>query len=507
VAINIDIAANVRQFQKGTEDAERSLDDLGGVLDDVARDTARSADKAGDSLGDGIEKGVKKASKASDKLGDDIGDSVKKGAKEGEQATEKLERSFKELADSAAKTDPGKDLGTSVKKGTDDAKEGLGEFKDEANSTAREAAASFDGSAESIGDAFQEVAANAFAGFGPAGAAAGLLIAASLGTVFAKLQEGSENTEAFKEKVAELGQEFIDAGGVGEASLDFVIDKLKELATTTEDGVVSLEDLQKAVEGAGNGKNFDDIAKAVAGAGGNIDELLEKQKDVLKQLEEEAQQSDMTKTGVYRDNLEKAQSQQLVVAELEKAKTAADAAKAGEEAYAASGGPALQAKADLINNINDAYDEAAGGADDYVDAESGIFDVQGFIDSMNQREQALKDYQETLATAALTPAAKAFISSQGVDSASTFMAGYKTATPAQQAELNRIWSEAGKSSSGTFSSNVKANLSNAGYNATVKLNPDGSNIAAYLQQTKTQNVLLRVQNRIDLPASSGMGVP
>lgn len=506
---NIDVGANTRDFQRATKDIEKALDGVADSLDDVGRDTQRSAAKAGNALGDAYKDGAKGAERSVKGIGDKLGDSVKDGQKEASQATKKLEANFKELADAGKKADPGKDLGTSVKKGTDDAKEGLGEFKDEANSTAREAAASFDGSAESIGDAFQEVAANAFAGFGPAGAAAGLLIAAGLGTVFAKIQEGSDNTEAFKEKVSELGQEFIDAGGVGEASLDFVIDKLKQLATEADPAVTNLEQLQEAVEGAGNGKNFEDIARAVAGAGANVDDLLKKQKDYLDELEEEAQTSDQTATGVYRDNLKKAQAQQLVVEELEKAKTAADAAKAGEEAYAASGGPALQAKADLISNLNDAYDEAAGGAEDFIDKESGIFDVQGFIDSMAQREQALRDYQETLATAALTPEAKAFISSQGVDSAATFMAGYKTATPAQQADLNRIWSEAGKTSSGTFSSNVKANLSNAGYNATVALNPDMSRITAELQRTRVLNIEARIKNNIasQLPPGQGMGVP
>jgi hypothetical protein len=509
VAINIDIGMNVRDFQRGQTDIENGLEQTSDALDALAKASQRAAREGGRALSDGFEDGARDAERAVDRLGDDMGDSVKAGARDVDQETEKLEKSFKELADTAKKEtrDLGDGMGTSVKKGTDDAKEGLGEFKDEANSTAREAAASFDGSAESIGDAFQEVAANAFAGFGPAGAAAGLLAAAGLGVIFSKLQEGGEESEAFKEKVAELGAEFIDAGGKGEASLEYVIDKLKELATTTEDGVINLQQLQEAVEGAGNGKNFEDIARAVAGAGGNIDELVEKQKKVLEQLEEEAQTSDQTATGVYRDNLKKAQAQQLVVDELEKARIAADAAKAGEEAYAASGGEALQAKADLISNIDAAYDDAAGGAESFIDAESGIFDVQGFIDSMNQREQALKDYQDTLATAALTPEAKAFISSQGVDSAATFMAGYKTATPAQQAELNRIWSEAGKTSSGSFSASTRAQLSQAGYEAQVKLNPDATAIRNYLNQTKTQDVLLRVQNRIDLPARSGMGVP
>ncbi|MET4053585.1 hypothetical protein ABID81_002963 [Frigoribacterium sp. PvP054] len=482
--INIDIAANVRAFQKGTENVADSLDDVSDALDDLTRDAERSANKTGDALGDG----------------------VKDGAKDAGNATEKLERKFSDLADAAKRTDPGKELGDSVRRGTKNAEEGLGEFRDEANSTAKESAASFDGSFESVADAIQEIAANAFAGFGPAGAVAGLAAAAGIGLVIAKMDEGNESTERFKERVGELTEELISVGD-GAVGIDYIVDKLQEMATATDDAEVSLSDLKKIADESGS--SYEDLARAYAGSGDDLAKLIEKTKEQKQALEDsnKAEQEGLN----YRDKVggddPRIAATQTYIDYLQNAKKAQDEAKANEQLYADANGPELAAKAELIGNINDAYDDAAGGAEDFINKESGIFDVQGFIDSMTQREQALRDYQETLATAALTPEAKAFISSQGVDSASTFMAGYKTATPAQQAELNRIWSEAGKTSSGAFSNTTQASLSNAGYNATVRLNPDGSNIQAYLNQTKTQNVLLRVQNRIDLPANQGMGVP
>lgn len=107
---------------------------------------------------------------------------------------EKAERALEDLDDTVARPriNPG----------------GLSEFRDEANSTAREAAASFDGSAESTADAFQEVAANAFAGFGPAGAAAGIAAAVGLGVALAKLNEISEEINAAKEAGAEWASSF-----------------------------------------------------------------------------------------------------------------------------------------------------------------------------------------------------------------------------------------------------------------------------------------------------------
>jgi hypothetical protein len=102
---------------------------------------------------------------------------------------------------------------------------GLEEFNDEASGTAREAAASFDGSAESIGEVFQEVAANAFAGFGPAGAAAGIAAAVGLGTAIAAVQTLAEENTAAKEAATDMATAMVD--GTHDAR-----DAFREYATT-----------------------------------------------------------------------------------------------------------------------------------------------------------------------------------------------------------------------------------------------------------------------------------
>ena len=485
--INIDIAANVRDFQKATSDAEKGLDDVSDALDALAKGAQQEAREAGRGISDGFKDGTREAEKAVDKLGDDMGDSVKDGAREVDQETEKLEKSFKQLADTAKREtkDLGDPMAISTRKGVDDAKEGLNEFKDEANSTAKESAASFDGSFESIGDVVQEIAANAFAGFGPAGAVAGIAAAAGIGIAIAKMEEGAESTERFKERVGELTGELIEVG-TGTVGIEYIVDKLKEMATATDDAEVSLSDLKDVADESGS--SYTDLARAYAGSGGDLDKLIKKTREQKKALEESnaAEQEGLT----YRDKVGGADPRidatQKYIDYLEQAKSARDEATRNEKLYADANGPALAAKAELIENIDSAYDDAAGSAEDFIDKESGLFDVQGFIDSMNQRAQALIDYQETLATAALTPEAKAFISSQGVDSAATFLAGYKTATPAQQAELNRIWSEAGKTASGSFSSSVKADLANAGYSADVKLVANDADFRAYLSRQRFQ---------------------
>jgi uncharacterized protein YoxC len=486
---NLSIGADTRGFSSAIKSGLIDpLEDVEDVIDKVSR--------SGDDVGQGLEEGMRKAQRE-----------TKDAAEEIDTLQDNIKRVNKAAKDFGV--DGGSGISDGVRKGTDDAKEGLGEFKDEANSTAREAAASFDGSAESIGDAFQEVAANAFAGFGPAGAAAGLLIAAGLGTVFAKIQEGSENTEEFKAKVAELGQEFIDAGGVGEASLDFVIDKLKELATTTEDGVTSLDDLQDAVSKA-DGKNFEDIATAVAGAGGNIDDLVKKQEKYLEQLEEESQLADASVSGAQKSATEKAIAQQLVVDELHKAADAAHQARDAEAAYNAAGGPELEAKAESVSDyadaVQDAYADAGASVEEYT--ENGVTNLQKYTEEAQAQADAVTAYQTNMVALSglLSDEALAYVASLGPKAAPIIDAFVK-APLSQQQQTAAVWQQLGSTSTNAFSNKVKNDLSGANYSAPVRLLADGSNIQQYLNQTKTQNVLLRVQNRIDLPANQGMGVP
>lgn len=165
----IDMGLNASGVAKGAKDAERALADLEDAVEDIGRGGARDVDKLEDSLRDV----QRQAARTEDAL-DDIGDTSK--------------RSF------------------------DKAEDGLDNFKDEANQTARESAASFDGSAESIADAFQEVAANAFADFGPAGAAAGLAAAAGIGLVTAEIQKQQEEAEKLKQRLSDLYLEALESG-------------------------------------------------------------------------------------------------------------------------------------------------------------------------------------------------------------------------------------------------------------------------------------------------------
>lgn len=164
---------------------------------------------------------IKGTDKISDAL-DDVADDLKDLGKHGDTLDDKVSSAFKSIADDARKA--GKDIGHDVKSGTDKAGEGLGEMRREAASTATESAASF-GSIEDGAGALQEILANAFAGFGPAGMAAGLVAAAGIGLAISAMQESAETATAAKQKAVDMVDALAEAGGEL-ASVD-VADKIK----------------------------------------------------------------------------------------------------------------------------------------------------------------------------------------------------------------------------------------------------------------------------------------
>lgn len=203
----IGIGADTRAFEdnikrgviRPAEEAEKALQELGDT--DAGGDAARDLEKVEDALKRGVIDPAEDAEKALKEIGDtDAGTDAARDLDKLEDALRDAQKQTERMSESMD------DVGDRGRRAFDKAGEGAEEFKDEANSTAREAAASFDGSAESIADAFQEVAANAFAGFGPAGAVAGLAAAAGIGLAVA----GFEDVQKAQEKAAELASEWAD---------------------------------------------------------------------------------------------------------------------------------------------------------------------------------------------------------------------------------------------------------------------------------------------------------
>lgn len=154
-----------------------------------------------------------------DKLGDEARDTARQ-----------VDKAFDTIARASTKS------ARKMDDDSDNIRRSLGDVRDEAGSTAREAAASFSGSGD-ISDAFQELAANAPSVLGPIGLAAGAAAATGVGLIRAE-------AEKLKELVGEMVDEMIEQGGkLGE---EFVNAKLSEFA---KDG--TLEKLKQLADDAG----------------------------------------------------------------------------------------------------------------------------------------------------------------------------------------------------------------------------------------------------------------
>lgn len=397
--------------------------------------------------------GVDDVNSALKKIDDNLGDV----AKSGDSDLGKLEKSLKDLNQEAIKTGDefDKSIGKGTKKAAKEAEGGLKDFKQEAGSTARESAASFDGSATSIVDAFQEVAANAFEGFGPAGAAAGIAIAAGIGLATQAFDKSQADAERLKGKINDLADALIESGG--DLNLGYVVDTLKSLATGAGDGEKSLKDLKTIAERSG--LSFEDLANAVAGNVTSYDDLIQAANDA-KKTEYEGRGPG------WSDRF-------AAIAEytklLEDSKKVAEDAAQIQLIAAQAGVGELQAKLDVQTQVNQAYDDAAGNIEPYINEESKLFDTAAYITAMQEREKALADYQSALATSGLDSNAKAFLATQGEEAAAAMLQGYTNGDAKTKAELSRIWSEAGKQASGDASQEIDAGLKD---DKTVKITAD-----------------------------------
>jgi hypothetical protein len=405
-------------------------------------------------------KGVKRGEEALEDFADGLDDA----AKDGNASAEKLERSLSEVvAEVNNLGNKSESAMRRMRQSTNDAGDGVKDLKEESVSTAREAAASFDGSAESIVDAFQEVAANAFVGFGAKGVAAGLAAAAGLGLIVAAFEELDKKQQENEQKAADLAATYIEVGDSVVGAIEASNDKLKEMALTTDDNVMSLTDLQKAAERMG--VPFEDLARAYAGNSDEIDrqiELLEEKREIeLDSYNKNARNADDLQKSIndrYNDQIEG----------LKEVNKSVEEAQAIEQAYYDSGAARAAEKATAISNINDEYDQVVNSVTDYVNAETGILDVEAYLAAIEARRQALVDYQNDLAASNLTDEQKAQLNAMGTEAAAVWLDAYTSPSTSddQKRRMSASLKEASSEASGVaiqtvetaFSDGVKTEL-------------------------------------------------
>lgn len=411
---NLPFLADTSQFIRGTKDMAGALDDVADSLDDLAKDSAKHAEKAGDKLGDGFKDGAKQASTALGK----VDDSLKDTGTEAKTLDSKASAAFKSIAADAKSS--GDKVGKSQKEGFKEAESGVKEFGEEANSTAKESAASFDGSAESIIGSFQEVAANAFAGFGPAGAIAGLAAAAGIGIAITQMQAGAEEANKFKEASVSLAGEIVDAGGrIEDVDLGGIISawgrtviednwitpwaneastKFQETAKDAKTAGTDIGDSIRAAAGSA-----DDSRKFLDGTSQAWQDLTDKMEEgtTYGQMGEEQLDASATAAKTQRDALSDLRGQ----AE-DNIKTTGDAIEIAklETDVTEDGTAATEAATKALEEKARAMSDAAGNAMDSVTAEiayndamaQGAKDIAGNGKGLDLHTAAGKANQQTL---------------------------------------------------------------------------------------------------------------
>lgn len=167
MALKLDILANTRDLVSNMKKAGESVEDVSDALDDLAKDGGRDG--------------------------------------------EKLERTFKDLAREAKKTDKAvQDIGDRSGGGFAKAGAASGEFKDEALSNFSEVTSSFDGSMSSISELAQGTLGGVAANLPGIGVAAGVA-AAGLGAITARFTELGEENKRIKDGIIADAIELGDA--------------------------------------------------------------------------------------------------------------------------------------------------------------------------------------------------------------------------------------------------------------------------------------------------------
>lgn len=259
------IVSDVREVLRGNEAMEKGFEDTADSLDELARaaqDSGRRTERALDGVGDGADDASTKlerkfrdafreVEKDAKKAGDEVGDRLKDGGRDAERSAERVGDAFREAGD-------------------------------EAGSSAREAAASFSGEITDVADLAQETLANAFAGFGPVGAAAGIAAAAGLGALWTSI---SDNAEASKEVIANMYESMKESGAayVGE---EYVRQAADDIIQGADTAIVSMDRVRETVEATGLSAGT--VIRAYAGDAEAMAEVIGTAADKQRELQDEA---------------------------------------------------------------------------------------------------------------------------------------------------------------------------------------------------------------------------
>lgn len=385
----IAIAAETGAFEKGVksgvveplEDAEKALKDLGDV-----------------SVGRDIDKDLQVAQRATKEL-----------KSETKEAADAIEQAFRQ---SYKKVKDDSDDATKKMKG------GFQEAKEEASSSGREAAASFGGGFDDVADFVQETLANALGGFGPIGAAAGIALAAVIGTALSQAEAAQQKLNDAREAAADLASQMYENGGTLPLQ-----ERVEELFTIlsreakpngqlqsmvdqwTDFGTV-LEDLKHTAEQTG--RPASELLDALTGSDlEGAREILARVNEELDGMSEWTPVWDEQRQSLegYRTELETAIATSEQAAEINQMVSESGAAAAAARAQAEEeAADRIKAASDsVVEEQLGGYDRMRTAAYEKATADDAAFDVGKWLTYVEESRVAADTYRENLQTMQLTP--------------------------------------------------------------------------------------------------------
>lgn len=394
------------------------------------------------------------------KAGDDAGASLEKSMKGAQTATETSARTIEETNQSIVQSN--KRTYTQDKENFELSEGEKNRIQKEsvkagasavAQTVAQSASALQDIGTDAAGTVGNIAATVAGVSMNPIVAAVGAGVATVAGFVGGLISKANSDTEELDKSVQDLTDDFIKSGTSGKASLGYIVDQMKKIADGTDEAGLSLEDIKKRAKELG--VPFKDLAAAHAGSTAAVDKNIAAAKRQAASAEATiratAQEGGFAAEQAHDEAVRKFKDAETELANLEALKAKLKDAAKNEKDAAAAGLPAWERKLNLMNQVDDAYTDAASDVDDYINKETGLFDVKAYIKAMEARSKALDDYKNDLNNSKLSASAKDFLESQGEEASATMLQGYKKSSPAQQAELNRIWSISGQTSSDNYS--------------------------------------------------------
>lgn len=430
--------ADVRlTFDADTRAAERGVDRL-----------ARGTDELVDALED-----VQPAARDAERALDDVEDA----ADDARDAAEDLADDLRDLED-AAPDDLGRRMGDDLEDGFRRASDGADEFKDEAQQSAREGAASFSGEFEDVADYMQEVLANALSGFGPVGAAAGLAAAAGLGILVSTLQAGEEKAEETKDRIIDLADQIREVDGdlsrldMNAILLDWgsqISDTKRWFELWQDAPLTKVEQLATAADTLG--LSLDDLVAALQDVDGpeaaRVQELLEDRLGsglgTVIASTDDATQALMTLRGELNSgSLDLERANELYELQNELLGDNADALDYAREATET-----------YNDSVQSALEDAGASWEEYT--ENGITDLDAYADAMERQIESVNEYQQNMETASklLTDEALAYLQNMGVEAA-PLLQSFVDAPLEERQRIAEIWDQLGRTSVSSYSGQV-----------------------------------------------------